>query len=270
MKDLTAAIEAHYSRGPNYETILESLQQKGLPLNGIRVEDLYPYDQSHAGGIEATRMLAERGGIRPHSIVVDVGCGSGGAARYLHCERSCRVFALDLTTPRLHTALRLNQLTGNARGIRLIAASADALPLPPALADVVWTQHVTMNLANHSAFLRECSRVLKPSGSYVCHEWFRKNPGALPYPLPWAPNAALNHAVPAERFSQWLCETGFAPNAVEVTDAMCQALERDLTALNRAPASAERTVALRNLVRAANSGLLGCWMIVAPKATGTR
>ena len=269
MKNLPASIEAHYSRGPSFEFIVENLQRKGIPRDRVRAADLYAYDQLHAGGIEATRMLAARGGIGGGSIVVDVGCGNGGSARYLHCELSCRVFGLELTVARLRTAHLLNQLSGNARGIHLAAASAEALPFLSGFADVVWTQHVTMNLPDHAAFFRECSRVLKPSGRYVCHEWFQNNSGELSFPLPWAPVAALNHAAPAEQFLHWLHEAGFAPEAEDVTEAMCPALERDAHSLERAGGASERVTAIGNLVQAASDGMLCCLMITASQVVPT-
>ncbi|MBI4442301.1 MAG: methyltransferase domain-containing protein [Acidobacteria bacterium] len=263
MKNLPASIEAHYSRGPSIEFILENLQRKGIPRDRVCAADLYAYDQLHAGGIEATRRLAAHGGIRSGSIVVDVGCGNGGAARYLHYELACRVFGLELTAARLRTAHLLNQLSGNTPGIHLAAASADALPFLDGFADVVWTQHVTMNLPDHAAFLSECWRVLKPSGRYVCHEWFRNRSGELPFPVPWAPEPALNHTALADQFLHWLHKAGFASTAEDVTQTMCQALERDIHSLKSAGGADERVAAIGNLVHAASDGRLCCLMITS-------
>jgi ubiquinone/menaquinone biosynthesis C-methylase UbiE len=270
MKDLAASVEKHYSERPGLEAILENLKRKGIDLERVRAQDLYPYDQSHAGGIAATALLAQRAGIRPQCSVVDVGCGTGGAARYLHAKFSCRVVGIDLTVARLRTGLDLNRLIGATNGICLLAAQADALPLPSCFADVVWTQHVTMNLPDQEGFIRECARVLKPSGRLACHEWFLSLPASahspLPYPLPWAPDPSLNHAVSSEEFLRILREQNFVPAAEDVTAAMVDSLGKDVRALSARGASPERVAAGENLVRAASNGLFRCLMITASRS----
>ena len=270
MKELAASVEKHYSQRPGLEAVLENLKRKGIDLEKVRAQDLYPYDQSHAGGIAATAQLAQRAGIQPHSSVVDVGCGTGGAARYLHAEFSCQVVGIDLTLARLRAGMDFNRLIGATNQIHLLAAQADALPLPSSFADVVWTQHVTMNIPDHATFVRECARVLKPAGRLACHEWFLSRPGiappSLPFPLPWAPNPSLNHAVSSEEFLQILREQNFHPSAEDVTAAMLASLAKDVRTLSSHGAPAERVAAGENLVRAATDGLFHCLMITAPLA----
>ena len=77
MKEFTASLQKHYSRGPNTETVIENLRRKGLDMARLRPQDLYPYDQSHAGGINSTRMLARAFLLLPYSmsaVVEPSGC----------------------------------------------------------------------------------------------------------------------------------------------------------------------------------------------------
>ncbi len=274
MKGFAESVEKHYSEWTGYESLIENLKRKGIDLTRVRPQDLYPYDQSHAGGIEATAKLAERAGIAAHTCVVDIGCGIGGAARFLHAEFSCRVLGVDLTPARLRVGMELNRLVGFSRGIDLLAAQADALPLPFHFAGVVWTQHLTMNLPDPRSFIRECARVLNPSGRMACHEWFLTRPGvpspALPFPLPWAPNPALNPAIPSDEFLAVLREEHFAPAAEDVTAAMVARLRKDIQALSSRGGAAKRVAAQENLVKAANDGLLHCLMITARKKSEPR
>ena len=269
MKEFTAYLQKHYSRGPNTETILDNLRRKGLDLARVRPQDLYPYDQSHAGGINSTRMLAGRAGIEPHSCVVDSGCGIGGAARFLHTEFSCRVFGFDLSLTRLRTAIDLTRLVSGkeekAERIHFLASQADSLPLPSHFADVVWTQHLIMNLPDLPGFLRESARVLKPSGQLACHEWFLNRPVESFVPLPWASNSSLNHAVSSDEFLQMLRDHDFVPKAKDVTAAMKDALRKDVQALAARGSAHERAAAIQNLLRAANDGTFSCLMITARK-----
>ena len=265
MKELATSLADHYSQGPTLETISENLQRKGIDLARVRAEDLYPYDQSHAGGITTTRMLARLAAIQANSSVVDIGCGIGGAARFLHAEFGCRVTGIDLTVTRLRTAVALNRLVGNPAGIYIVAAQADSLPLPSNFADVVWTQHLTMNLPDPRGFLRECARVLKPTGRLAFHEWFVNRPDSLPFPLPWAANPSLNFALRAEQFLELLREQNFSPQYEDVTPAMVDWLQKDIQALISRNGPAERIAALGNLARAATDGLLCCRMVIATR-----
>jgi SAM-dependent methyltransferase len=175
-----------------------------------------------------------------------------------------------MTAGRLRTARDFNRLTGINQGIDLLIADAAGLPLPNCFADVIWTQHVTMNLAEHATFLQECARVLKPGGRVAAHEWFvtspKNSPCKLPFPMPWAPGPELNHAIRADQFLDLLREHGFSPDSEDVTVTMLEALRSDVQALTMRNAPEERVVARANLLEAVGGGLLQCLMITASKA----
>jgi ubiquinone/menaquinone biosynthesis C-methylase UbiE len=265
MSDLKLGLQEHYSRRPILPLIREQLQRKGIDPTQIRPEDLYPYDQSHAGGIAATWQLALRAGIEQSSVVVDIGCGFGGTTRFLRAELGCRVVGVDLTPTRIQTARELTRMVRIEAGIDFLVGSALALPFPSEFADVVWTQHVTMNLPDHAAFVSECARVLRPSGRLASHEWLRQRDGELPSPLPWASTLELNHAIAAREFLDLLKRNHLEPEAEDVTAAMCDALTADIASMESQGALPERTAAFKNLVQAARDGLLCCWMIVSRK-----
>lgn len=265
MSELSSAVQQHYSSNPVLPLILEKLRKKGISEAQVVPEDLYPYDQSHAGGIAATRMLAERAVIAPGSFVVDVGCGFGSSSRLLHAEYSCRVVGVDLTPVRIATAIELTRLVRIHASVDFVVGSALDLPLEAAVSDLVWTQHVTMNLPDHRTFVSECARVLKPSGRLASHEWLRLGPGELPTPLPWASRPALNHAIEADQFLALLRQHQFSPEAVDVTATMREALAADATRLEELQRQPQRVAALKNLVESAGEGQLGCFMIVSTR-----
>jgi len=263
MNELLTAVQQHYSTRPILPLILEQLRRQGIAAEQARPEDLYPYDQSHAGGTAAIRMLAERAAIQPGSLVVDIGCGYGSASRLLHDERACRVVGVDLTPSRIEIAVELTRMVRFHSGVNFVVGSAMSLPLASSIADFVWTQHVTMNVPDHAALIQECARVLRPTGCLASHEWLRRGSGEPAFPLPWAYTAALNHAIEESRFLTLLKENKFDPDVEEVTEAMRDALFEDANRLEAQNHPPERIAALRNLVRAATDGLFGCFMIVA-------
>ena|SRR5690242_13189491 len=102
--------------------------------------------------------------VRAYSgvYVLDLGCGLGGASRYLAAECGCRVAAIDLTPNFVKGARILTARCGLAERIEFRQANAVALPFKDGIFDHVWSYAVTMNIADKEGLGREVARVLKP------------------------------------------------------------------------------------------------------------
>ena len=138
---------------------------------------MWPFDQLHSRGIVATREHAEHAGIRPGMYVLDLGCGLGGASRYLAAECVCRVAAIDLTPNFVEAARILTARCGLAERIEFHQANALAVPFENNTFDHVWSYAVTMNIADKEGLGREVARVLKPGGRFSCNEIARDPAG---------------------------------------------------------------------------------------------
>ena len=92
--------------------------------------DLWPFDQLYSRG--ATRDHAERARIQAGMYVLDLGCGLGGASRYLGAECGCRVAAIDLTPKFVEVARILTARCGLADRVEIRQANALALPFQDA------------------------------------------------------------------------------------------------------------------------------------------
>ena len=117
-----------------------------------------------------TREHAERARIRAGMYVLDLGCGLGGASRYLAAECGCRVAAIDLTPNFVEVARLLTARCGLADCVEIREASALALPFQNGTFDHVWSFAVTMNIADKEGLAHEVARVLKPGGRFSCNE----------------------------------------------------------------------------------------------------
>jgi hypothetical protein len=72
----------HWSKlAITYEGALRTLEQQGIAVDKVEVEDLHALDMIHMGGLAATDALATMAGIAGGHLVLDVGCGVGGPAR---------------------------------------------------------------------------------------------------------------------------------------------------------------------------------------------
>jgi SAM-dependent methyltransferase len=186
MTDVEAVVQRYYGDRPVIQRIDNALRAAGINPEQPSHRDLWPFDQLHSRGIVATREHAERARIQAGMHVLDLGCGLGGASRYLTAECGCRVAAIDLTPSFVEAARILTARCGLAERIEFRQANALALPFQDGTFDHVWSYAVTMNIADKEGLGREVARVLKPGGRFSCNE-IALGAGAAPvFPLPWA------------------------------------------------------------------------------------
>ena len=204
MTDITGMIQGLYSQGDMLGRIVTFLESKGIDAEHPSYENLQTCDQMHARGIEATRDHAALAEIRPGMHVLEIGCGIGGAARYLAAELDCRVTAIDLTQECVDVARELTRRCGLQDSIGFQQADATQMPFGEAAFDHVWSHYVTMNIRNKEALASEIARVLKPGGRYSCWE-LALSTGMPPfYPLPWASDASASFLATASEMTRYL------------------------------------------------------------------
>ena len=194
-------VENHYGRGGILESILAALRTSGKDPEKLAPADLAPVDEFHIRGREATIELGGRAALKPGLKTLDVGCGLGGSARYLAAEHGCRVVGVDLTREYVEAANELAARVGLAGSVEFRQASALELPFADGEFDLVWTEHVQMNIADKRAFYGELARVLKRGGRLVFHDIFAGNGGPVHFPVPWAETPDISFlAAPPEAF----------------------------------------------------------------------
>ena len=186
MSDVEAVVQHYYGDRPVIQRIDDALRAAGIDPERPSHRGLWPFDQLHSRGIVGTREHAERAGIQAGMYVLDLGCGLGGASRYLAAECGCRVAAIDLTPNFVEAARILTARCGLAERIEFRQANALALPFQDDTFDHVWSYAVTMNIADKEGLGREVARVLKPGGRFSCNEIALGAGGAPVFPLPWA------------------------------------------------------------------------------------
>lgn len=215
-------IEDHYGRGGLLQTILRALPARTAGIPRLGPADLAPVDAFHIRGREATIELAGCGRLTPGLRALDVGCGIGGSARYLACEHDCRVVGVDLTAEYIDVANVLAEMVGLEHVVAFREANALDLPFANATFDIVWTEHVQMNIADKRRFYSELSRVLVPEGRLFFHDVFQGSAGAPHYPVPWAETEAISFLATPEAVRGVLGNLGFA--IVDWEDTSARAL----------------------------------------------
>jgi SAM-dependent methyltransferase len=213
--DLEEAVARHYGGGDLKDRILKAIAAAGLNPDRLAPEQLAPIDEFHIGGRAATIHAVAKMGLKPGDRVLDVGCGIGGATRYLAATADCRVTGIDLTPEYIAAAEDLARRTGLADRIAYRVASALAMPFEDGAFDAAITLHVAMNIKDRPGLYHEVARVLKPGAMFCSYDVMKGRSDGLTYPVPWAETPATSHLTTPQEMQALLREAGFEVTEVE-------------------------------------------------------
>jgi SAM-dependent methyltransferase len=212
-------VEGHYTTGTLGARLLAALQSAGYDIDHLDPDALAPVEEFHSLGRQASIALADVARITAQDRVLDAGCGIGGPARYLTRRFGCQVTGIDLTAEFCDVARDLNARCG-LNGIEIRQTDALHLPFADAAFDVVWTQHVAMNIADKPALYRSFRRVLKPGGQLALFDIVAGPEQPIHFPVPWAETPAVSFLEPAAAIRGHIEAAGFTVSHWEdVTDA---------------------------------------------------
>jgi len=147
---------------------------------------LWDADDIHFGLFEATgrdrslgaslkRMTAAVVGparIGPDDLVIDAGCGVGGAAIDLSHSVGCHVVGLTVSERQVAIARGRAARAGLAGRVRFAAADCSVtLPFTDRSVDVIVSIEAACHFPDRHRFARECARVLKSGGRLALSDW---------------------------------------------------------------------------------------------------
>ncbi len=217
---VSASVQAHYSRSGLGDLILAALERAGKDTNRLKPEDLAPVDEFHIRGRAATLELARAAGVDSTKRVLDVGSGVGGTSRCLAREFGCRVTGIDLTDEYCSAAAMLTDRIGLADLVDYHQGDATSLPFPDASFDIVWTEHVAMNIPDKPKLYREMHRVLKPGGTLAIYDILAGPSGPVIFPVPWARTPDASFLATPDEMRRLLEDAGFRiADWADTTDA---------------------------------------------------
>jgi glycine/sarcosine/dimethylglycine N-methyltransferase len=129
------------------------------------------YESAEEPIADASRRTVERMsqklGLDESSLVLDLGAGYGGSARYVAETYGCRVIALNLSEVENERNREINARRGLTDKIEVVDGSFESPPYEDGSIDVVWSQDAFLHSGNRTRVLEEIARVLKPGGQLI-------------------------------------------------------------------------------------------------------
>ncbi len=204
-----ADVSKHYTHGGLIEAIRAGIVLLGKAVDTVTVDDLAPVDEFHIGGRRASEEFLDQLGFSAQMHILDVGCGLGGAARFVASRYGSRVTGIDLTAEYVEAGNALSNWVGLDQRISLHQGSALAMPFAERSFDGAYMLHVGMNIEDKEKLASEVMRMLRPESSFGIYDVMRTGLGDLAYPVPWATTADLSAVAEPEQYKNALEKAGF-------------------------------------------------------------
>lgn len=203
------AVSNHYSHGDLLQAIQSAIEKLGKTVNNISIEDLAPVDEFHIGGRTATETLLRQLEIKTQHQLLDVGCGLGGAARFVASEYNTQVTGIDLTEEYIKTGKALCTWLGLDKKVTLQWGSATSMPFANESFDGGYMLHVGMNIEDKEKLFKEIFRVLRKGALFGVYDVMRIKDGELTYPVPWAADSSTSKLSTRDQYKHALLGAGF-------------------------------------------------------------
>jgi ubiquinone/menaquinone biosynthesis C-methylase UbiE len=149
----------------------------GKTADTVTVDDLSTVDEFHIGGRRASEEFLDQLGFSARMHILDVGCGIGGAARFVASRYGSRVTGIDLTAEYVEAGNALCKWVGLDQRVSLQQGSALAMPFAERSFDAAYMLHVGMNIEEKEKLTSEVGRMLRPHSSFGIYDVMRTGRG---------------------------------------------------------------------------------------------
>ena len=122
------------------------------------------------GGLELTKKALAVSALKPGGRLLDIGCGTGAALRYLTDHCGFRAVGID------PSMLLLSEGRAKNPGLPLAGATGTLLPFADRSMDGVLAECSLSVMSDVEEALGECFRVLDSEGALLIHDVYARNP----------------------------------------------------------------------------------------------
>ncbi len=202
-------VSEHYTHGELLGAIQASVIKLGKTIDSVTIEDLAPVDEFHIGGRLATDNLLDQLDFSEKDHILDVGCGLGGASRFIANKYNNCVTGIDLTQEYIDVGRALCAWVGLDKQVTLHQGSALNMPFEDETFDGAIMLHVGMNIDDKAKLFTEIYRVLRPGASFGVYDVMQITDGELTYPVPWATEKSTSSLATPDQYKQALNHARF-------------------------------------------------------------
>jgi len=208
------SISDHYRHGELLPEIQAALGKLGKSIDRLTPADLAPVDEFHIGGRLATENLFAQLDVSVDDHLLDIGCGLGGAARFIADRYRNRVTGIDLTPEYITTGQTLCEWVQLQNQVALHQGNATSMPFQDESFDGAYMLHVGMNIEDKKELFQEINRVLRGGAYFGVYDVMRIDQGELTYPVPWASDNSICMLASPDQYRQALTTAGFEVSVV--------------------------------------------------------
>lgn len=213
---MTPDVSAYYEQTQNHYQRWWKLDQ-GMSLHyGLWYNDTKNFLEA----LENTnRYMAGQAKISKNAVVLDAGCGVGGAAIFLASNYSARVKGVSLSERQITTARANAVKHAVADQVSFVKADYTKTDFADGSFDYVWACESSSSAADKSQMLAEWYRLLKPEGKLILLDFFKASPtpgDVDPLLNKWSELWAMSPLISTEEFSATLERQNF--KLLEKTD----------------------------------------------------
>jgi ubiquinone/menaquinone biosynthesis C-methylase UbiE len=220
------AINIQYGQKNLVEKVLATFKNEGIDTAEQVKVALTPIEELHLRGSVATLELAHKIGLNEKMKILDVGCGIGGPARNIVSKFGCHVTGLDLSKEYCHVAEMINKYIGLSDKIEIHQGNALDMPFNDDLFDVVFLQHVLMNINDKNRLFTQIKKVLRPNGCLAVYSICAGPLSPIYYPVIWANNPNINFLLSPNNLRELIHSMGFKERSwMDYTPRVIEAID---------------------------------------------
>ncbi|KAJ1438734.1 S-adenosyl-L-methionine-dependent methyltransferase [Sesbania bispinosa] len=210
-----------------FQRFLDSVEYSHKDI--LLYECVYGQGFVSTGGLETTKELVAKLGLKPGQKVLDVGCGIGGGAFYMAENFDVEVVGIDLSINMI--SLAIEGAIGLKYTVEFECADCTRKTYPEKTFDVIYTRDTLLHIKDKPALFRSFYKWLKFGGTLIITDYC-KSVGSLSSEYAEYIRKRGYHIHDMKAYCQMLENSGFDDVIVEdQTNVFMRTLQQELNAL---------------------------------------
>jgi tocopherol O-methyltransferase len=161
--DKQRIIEHYDIVGPFYRSLWGEHLHHGYWIRGD--------ESKEKAQIQLIEHLARLANVKPHSDILDIGCGFGASSLYLVKHYNATVTGITISSVQVEMAIQA--AAREQLDAKFLLMDAEAMNFQKQF-DVLWSVESIAHYQNRRGFFASAAKLLKPGGSFAITDWFKK------------------------------------------------------------------------------------------------